>query len=257
MSWTVYMHENQANGKKYIGITSQTVKRRWNNGNGYDNNSYFGRAIIKYGWDSFKHIVLQTGLIKAEAEELEIELISKYKTQDSKYGYNLASGGGVNKGFKFSQEARENLSNIRKKQWENGDFKKRMSETRGGHAVSEETKEKIKRACMEKWNDMDFREKMSNAKKERCQDDEFREKMSSIIKKMWENPEYIDKISGSNNYNARSVVCVETGKVYGCIKDAFKDTGINNFNISAVCSGRRNVAGGYHWKYAEAVNASA
>ena len=34
--WTVYMHVNKINGKKYVGITSQKPEERWkNNGIGY------------------------------------------------------------------------------------------------------------------------------------------------------------------------------------------------------------------------------
>lgn len=36
-SYVLYCHTNKLNGKKYIGITSQVPRKRWNNGNGYKN----------------------------------------------------------------------------------------------------------------------------------------------------------------------------------------------------------------------------
>lgn len=41
-AYTVYMHTTP-NGKRYIGITAQTVERRWQNGYGYayGGNDYF------------------------------------------------------------------------------------------------------------------------------------------------------------------------------------------------------------------------
>lgn len=44
MAYTVYKHTNKINGKVYIGITSQNVKRRWQNGAGYYG-TYFYNAI--------------------------------------------------------------------------------------------------------------------------------------------------------------------------------------------------------------------
>lgn len=43
------------------------------------------------------------------------------------------------------------------------------------------------------------------------------------------------------------VLCVETGKIYESITNAYRQTGVNN--ISACCKGRIRVAGGYHWKF--------
>ena len=58
-NYKVYVHVNKINGKLYIGLTkSKNPNRRWENGNGYRNNILFNRAIQKYGWDSFEHIVL-------------------------------------------------------------------------------------------------------------------------------------------------------------------------------------------------------
>lgn len=34
-NYTVYMHVNKMDRKRYVGITKQEVKRRWLNGKGY------------------------------------------------------------------------------------------------------------------------------------------------------------------------------------------------------------------------------
>lgn len=59
--FTVYRH-TAPNGKAYIGITSQKPATRWQNGRGYSQNKLFYRAINKYGWESFTHEILFTGL---------------------------------------------------------------------------------------------------------------------------------------------------------------------------------------------------
>lgn len=103
-SYCVYMHESP-NCKKYIGITRQKPERRWQNGFGYVNNKYFYRAIEKYGWENFKHIIIKDNLSKENAEKLEIELIKKYESNNPNNGYNILDGGKCS-GFylKFSKE---------------------------------------------------------------------------------------------------------------------------------------------------------
>lgn len=92
--FTVYCHINKINQKKYIGITGRIPEHRWGkNGNGYKN-QMFGQAIQKYGWDNFEHKIIATHLTKKEAEQMEIDLISKMQTRNPKYGYNIAVGGG-------------------------------------------------------------------------------------------------------------------------------------------------------------------
>lgn len=89
--YKVYMHVTP-NGKKYIGITSASLKRRWGNGQGYKS-QLFNRAIEKYGWSNIEHVLLYDNLTAEEAKKKEIELIAKYKTTDRKYGYNKSNGG--------------------------------------------------------------------------------------------------------------------------------------------------------------------
>ncbi len=49
------------------------------------------------------------------------------------------------------------------------------------------------------------------------------------------------------NTCAKQVRCIETGVVYHSAMKAQRDTGF--WNISMVCRGERNDAGGYNWEY--------
>ena len=46
--WCVYIHIF-SNEKKYIGITSQSLKNRWRDGKGYKEQPIIWKAIQKYG----------------------------------------------------------------------------------------------------------------------------------------------------------------------------------------------------------------
>ena len=72
--YTVYCHTNKINNKKYVGITSQTLYARWQNGKHYNRHKSFYEDIIKYGWDNFNHeIILETN-DKNIAKDKEMEL---------------------------------------------------------------------------------------------------------------------------------------------------------------------------------------
>ena len=91
--WYVYIHINKINNKKYIGISSEiNPNKRWKNGYGYRQQMFF-KAIQKYGWDNFEHKILFNNLTEKEAKIKEKELIAKYKTNNSLYGYNKTEGG--------------------------------------------------------------------------------------------------------------------------------------------------------------------
>lgn len=115
MAYCVYIHTNKTNGKKYIGITSQNVSRRWRNGGGYYLNEHFTRAIEKYGWDGFLHEIIKSDLSKAEACRMEKQLITENKTNDWRYGYNGSSGGECPAaGLIHSPETRQKMSEAHK-----------------------------------------------------------------------------------------------------------------------------------------------
>lgn len=110
-NYSVYIH-TCPNGKKYIGITSKVPEYRWANGNNYRHNIHFYRAIKKYGWDKIKHEIIYANLTEQEASVIEINLIKKYNTMNSKYGFNKTSGGEIGKDV--SEETKILMSKNRK-----------------------------------------------------------------------------------------------------------------------------------------------
>lgn len=220
--YTVYCH-TLFDGRKYIGVTSQNVSRRWRNGKGYEGDNRFFDAIQKYGWESFDHEIIATNLSETDAHKLEKKLIKENNTQDILHGFNTAGGG---KGFTNpSEERRKELSemftkiNTGKKHTE--EFKKRASERMKGDRNPNAhgkalTKERIEQ----------FRE---YAKKPKT--DEQKRKMSLSARKV-------------------KVVCVETGKEFCSMKEAAKEMGAKYTSLScAVYRGTR--CAGYHWKVKE------
>lgn len=137
-NYFVYMHISP-NGKRYIGITQNYLKR-WRNGLGYKKNSYFYSAIQKYGWDKFKHIIIAENLTLHDAEKMEVELIAEYKTNQKEFGYNHAEGGKVNRGYKLSQETRKKLS----------ESHIGIPNSNKGKLMSKKQKEKISQALKDK-----------------------------------------------------------------------------------------------------------
>lgn len=112
--YCVYIHINKVNNKKYVGITRQKVKARWQNGLGYRRNPHFNAAILKYGWDNFEHIVLHTELTYEDACRYEIEYIKRLHLKDKRFGYNLTDGGEGTSGYVYTEEQRKNVSERRK-----------------------------------------------------------------------------------------------------------------------------------------------
>ncbi len=86
---------------------------------------------------------------------------------------------------------------------------------------------------------------------------EYRELRIAQNKKAWENPEMREKClknldrtgECSAKKTRKKVRCVETGQIYDGVRIASRETGICHNNISQVCNGIRQTAGGYHWEW--------
>lgn len=95
--YSVYMHRNRFDDKKYFGITCRPLDKRWGHGLGYKKQSRFYNAILKYGWDEgFDHVILAVDLTEECAKDIERLLIAVFNTQNREFGYNLTAGGDEN-----------------------------------------------------------------------------------------------------------------------------------------------------------------
>ena len=162
----VYVHTCNANGKKYVGITTQArPELRWKKGNGYQYNKHFYSAILKHGWDNFEHEVFEVD----SAEEMyrkEVELISFYHSNDPNFGYNHSIGGEHGSlGCRCSEETR-----------------KKISETKKGKVLSEEHREKISETLKKRCSDPEVRKKMSESLKGRTFSEKARKHMAEAAK---------------------------------------------------------------------------
>ncbi|MCQ2771550.1 MAG: GIY-YIG nuclease family protein, partial [Clostridia bacterium] len=139
-NYILYMHTTPST-KVYIGITCQSINKRWKNGKGYIGCTAFYRAIEKYGWNNIEHKILFTGLSKNDACELEKEYIKKYDSSNPLKGYNLTSGG---EHCEQTKQSRKQLSDSLKQYYANNpNAKNRISEQLRTRPVSEETKCKM------------------------------------------------------------------------------------------------------------------
>lgn len=210
--WSVYIHTNKINGKKYVGITSQEPSKRWLNGFGYESHLPIGRAIRRYGWDNFDHDIVVSNVCEKYAKELEIYLISKLHTQDRTHGYNITNGGDGVTGFHHTDEAKHKMSVA----------KLGNNHPNYGKHLSDSTKGKIASKLIGNNNpaghkrSKETRSKMSLAK----------QKPVSMIK------------------DGIVIKTFESAKIAELI------TGINRKNISMCCKDVRKHAGGYEWKFA-------
>lgn len=157
--FTVYMHTNMINNKKYVGITSRKPEHRWFHGKGYPHNKYFTSAINKYGWDNFKHEILYTDLTEEEACLKEQELIKFYKSNQHDYGYNLESGGRY---CKINEETKRKIGKASKGRKLSEEHKRKISQSEKGKVVSEETRKKLSEANKRRFMNSEERYKCGN-----------------------------------------------------------------------------------------------
>jgi group I intron endonuclease len=231
--YCVYIHTNKINGKQYIGQTCQSPEQRWKNGKGYHHNTYFTRAIQKYGWDNFNHEIIKNNLTKEEADVVEKALIKELNTLNPN-GYNAKDGGsnGVP-----SEETR-----------------RKLSESHKGHITSEDTKKKIGAASKGRKHSEEVKKKISEVNKGHKVTDETRKKISNSKRKNKTDDKQISTTKPKRKWKEK---VVQYGERYKHIKtcdsmsDAARELGINVSNISACCNGKKRHAGGFIWEYYE------
>ena len=170
--YKVYMHVFP-NGKVYIGITSQPLKNRWRYGKGYKNNIYITRAINKYGWENVKHKVLNGTFTRKEANEVEKRLVSKYKSNNPNFGYNITAGGDGQLGHThtLSEEAKQKISKGNKGKTRTQEMKEHQSKMMRGRKLSKEVIEQMSKSHIGLKQSEACKEKIRQASKSYLRDE--------------------------------------------------------------------------------------
>lgn len=104
----IYMYTNKINGKKYIGQTICSLKKRHSQ-HMCQNETYFDRALNKYGTENFELKIVEDNIFDTdELNQKEIYYIDKFDTFNN--GYNMTRGG--DNGTKFSEEDRNRIVDL-------------------------------------------------------------------------------------------------------------------------------------------------
>lgn len=209
----IYKITNTINGKIYIGQTTRTLKQRMAEHKS-STDTAIGHAINKYGLEKFHTEVVEECETLKELNEREVFWIAHYNCI-APHGYNLTTGG--KNGGALSAETKAKLSSINK-----------------GKKLSVETCKKI-----------------SESKKGVKQSAEVRAKRSAAQKGTPKSEAARANMRKAQAYTRKSVVCVETGKIFESILAAGEYYGIRGGEISDTCNGNRNTAGGLHWSLLE------
>lgn len=291
--YCVYVHINKINGKMYVGQTiyGNDPNKRWLNGLGYKPCTLFWRAIEKYGWDNFEHEIIASNLTLEEANHFEELLIKKLNTMNSKYGYNLRSGGEnnylseetkkkigeANKGRVVTEEQRRKSSEIHRGKHLSEEHKKKISDSLKGEnnpnygkSMSDEQKNKISESRTGKYageNHYMYGKHFTEEVKEKLRQSHLGKKLSdSCRKKISEankNPseETRRKMSesrkGEKNFKAKRVIQLDKQgnfiREWNCMATAASECNICVSRICSCCQHKPHckTAGGFQWMYAE------
>lgn len=159
----IYCIENKINGKRYVGMTTQSLEDRIAqhvSESRYSRKKLIHKAIAKYGIDSFVISVLDEAHDLEQLKELERYYITTLSTL-APNGYNLTYGGDGVFGYKHSDNARALISDSSRALWVRlyNDADKLNARNRAisdnlkGRVFSEEHRKKLSNSAKERIGD--------------------------------------------------------------------------------------------------------
>ena len=254
MEWLIYCHRNKINGKCYVGQTHFTKNPniRWRDGLGYldgHHKNIFEKAIKKYGWNNFDHLILEEHIkTSKEANSREIYWIAKmhsYCKDPLGYGYNADKGGKNHLGRFISDEQREKYRLNKLGTKASAETKAKMSKTRKGRKYIPSEKQK---------NNLDNLHTMRRGYKYNLEDKKEHSKNQLKINQnkrysltAEEKQKELERLSKAKK--CRPIMCIELNMTFRTIKSAGIYFNIARTAISQALGKRHSCAAGYTWRY--------
>lgn len=261
----VYKITNEQNGKVYIGGSSRLRDRRqqhkWNLQHGVHSNKAMQEDYNNYP-DSFRFDVIEY-CSEEDLVDMERKYIAEYDAMNPTHGYNRESGGNAEKtisdetkkiwsdhrsnggagmfGKHHTEEARRKISEANMGRHLSEESIKKMAETKRGKKMSDEARQHMSESRKGRKATPKMLAALEKARSCRVYSEESRKRMSVARK---------GKYMGAENKYHKDVICIETGELFHGVNEAGRQKGVSATHITAACKGKRNVAGGFHWKYA-------
>ena len=104
----IYLIWNLVNGKRYVGQTTQPLKKRFD-AHARGKKNPIDRDIQEYGREKFRYGVIKSCTSKEELDYWEKHFVAVLKSKFP-YGYNMTDGGEGLSGYIVSDETREKRS---------------------------------------------------------------------------------------------------------------------------------------------------
>ncbi len=284
----IYKITNKINNKTYIGQTIFSFDERYcGDVYKYTHNDYLKRAIKKYGIENFaidKEFYIAYS--KNELDKKEQELIKQFKSNNKRYGYNYLSGG---HNGKHNEESKKKIGEAQKGELNHmfGKYgKDNPKYTRvpctcsycgkpievlkcnikrsKHHYCSVECKNKNHANIIKKKPSAKIEVECSNCAKKflkypsqvegkkylycsrECQAEHY--KITNLGK---DNPNSGNggKVKGGKNGRAKKVLCITTGEIFECARDAEIKYSISRGLVAACCRGEQKTSKGMEWRY--------
>lgn len=231
----IYKITNKINNKVYIGQTKNLKSRIQRHLYDFKNNKhpniYLYNSMRKHGIENFDvEIIFQGNFNQNELNDLEIDLIRLYNSNDKRFGYNMTEGGDGISGLKRSEITKQKISKSKKGKKRTEEHNKNLKEafekiifkSQKGKFVSLQTRQKQSNAQKGKKRSPQSIEK---AKQTRLKNDgyklseEHKRKLSEAAKGKKIKKEYVEKSKKAKKFNrARKLIeenCLYEEYFYG------------------------------------------
>lgn len=222
--WVIYKHTNLINDKVYIGQTcaSPVIKRWGKEGQGYERQPVFWKDIQRYGWNNFKHEIIEDNIFDIKTANLREQYwIKYYNSMNPQRGYNQ-NAGGKESGF-LSEETKERIS---------------LSLTQ--YYQTQEGKNTAKEHSLQMLGN---KNPMYGQHRTQAEKDSLSKNRTGQL-----NVNYHKY--GVKNHLSKPVYCIELNKYFGSALEVTRIMKIDNSSIGRCCNGKAITAGVFHWRYA-------
>lgn len=184
----VYLITNLVNDKVYVGQTWRRVTIRWcqhKSDAAAGSLTHLHRAIRGYAPENFAIALLGFSATQEGLDNMERMWIAVLGSANRKIGYNLTFGGVSGRP---TAETIQKMSEAKKKNWENPEYRDKMTDISTHLSGEPERREKMSGESKARWQNPDFREQMIFGIIATLATPEVKAKKSAAMAQVWENP---------------------------------------------------------------------